>query len=301
MDKNYIPYIFKRNNTGDKNNKVQGHKIGVICKNKSGVIILQDIFQILYPNDWREQLDIKFQSFKSEVNVKREKYGEAEVYTVCETDLRVVYDYCDDAPDPDLYQEFQKWLENKLYPFLEIEKPKLGTIIPRLNDWNEEIEKLFIELPNYKIYEELTIKQWLKEKYGIEISLLRDIISKQIDNELAATYRSTTGELPSKTENVNHFRYLDFVLVTPKTNELLKKSDFLWLKDSLKKSKKNNGRYYKRISGYYKPMVKPMLEQNKSINEIINSAEKNIFKINLNTIEYSLIEVIVTLIKNGEI
>ena len=218
MDKSYIPYFFK------------GHKIGVLCENKSGLIILEDIFQILYPDDWKEQLDKKLQLIQSEVNIKTEKYEDVQVYTLCETELRDIYGYFDDAPDYDLFKELSKWLENELYYFLEIEEPKLGTIIPRLTHWNKEIEKLFREFPNDKIFNELNIKEWLKEKYKIEIKFLLNIISKQIDNELASTYRSTTGHLPRKNENVNYYRYLDFVLITPKTDELLKVSDFSWLK-----------------------------------------------------------------------
>ena len=289
MDKSYIPYFFK------------AHKIGVLCEKKSGVIILEDIFQILYPSNWKEELDRKLPLINSEVNINTVKYRDAQVYTLCETDLREVYGYFDDAPNNDLFQELKEWLEDKLYYFLEIEEPKLGTIIPRLTNWNKELEKLFREFPNDKIYNELSIKKWLKEKYEIDIKFLLDIISKQIDNELASTYRSTTGKLPRKKGNANYYRYLDFVIITPKANELLMGSDFSWLEESLRKSKNNkkkNGYYYKYVSEHI-PDVKRMFEENKSISEIINIAEENIFIRKLNKTEKKLIQVIVELIKNG--
>ena len=63
--------------------------------------------------------------------------------------------------------------------------------------------------------------------------------------------------------------------------------------------KKENGYYYKYISKHI-PDVKRMFEENKSISEIINRAEENIFSRKLNKTEKKLIQVIVELIKNGE-
>jgi hypothetical protein len=280
----YVPYIFKNN------------KVGVFCdKNRSGKIVLEDIFKILYPTNWEKEFNNKSKSFDSEVSVETVFHNGIEFRTVDETDIRVVYSYCDDAPDEDLYKEFIQWLEEKLCYFLEIEKPKLGSIIPMLSVWDKEIENLMSVLPSDKINEELTIKEWLKEKYSIEIPWLCEITSKQIDNEFASTYRSTTGNLITKRNKKNYFTRLDFVRITPKTDKLLGE-DFSWLKKSLQESKGNNGKYYSYISEFY-PQVRKLLDKQENIDEIINK----IWNKAPNTSEFSMLEFIIQLIDRGEI
>ncbi|QSJ14208.1 hypothetical protein JYQ62_19955 [Nostoc sp. UHCC 0702] len=261
-----IPYSF------------EGHNVRVFCRKDGsrGKVVLEDIIQKIYLEDWREQLDNKLKLMEREVAVfppLADDYS-TELHATDTIGIREFYSYCNDSIDQVLYKQFENWLEQVVCSFVEKRMAHLGATIPMLAQWDKFTQNTFEDPDSYgNLDEMLTIDEWINRRYKIDIPWLRFAVNTKIRLQLAMTRRSTAGKAPNKDDvNKNKFSPQEFAFIADQVEKLLSSNDWKWLKESLKKSMNSPSSWNRGNSAVEAAdQVRTLITAGKSDDEIIKS------------------------------
>lgn len=200
----------------------RNHEVRVWCKTNGsdGQFVLEDILKVLFPLDWERRLEEKVDWVRKEVSNARFLDGSIpiSVYVAKPFVTREFYAYCDDTENTDIFNEFGSWL-NKMCEFLEQDMALVAETHPKLIHSSEYVARVTEE---GKANQVVTIDDWLRLEYGIDLPWLRTPITKIIDLMMGHGRRLTTGQSIPKTQSgTNRFRYRDFGDVYLEVNRLI--------------------------------------------------------------------------------
>lgn len=223
------------------------YQVRVFCQpdGKDGVIVLEDILKILYPGEWEFLLEEKVDFVKDRlVNTQLEEDVSQQIpYSAYPDEAMEFWSYCDDAKDEDLYEELGSWLEHKVCSPIEQGIAHIADTFSRFGSISSYATKTIKE---DKSEELITIKEWIKSEYEIEIPWLRTQMVLMCNQPLSYAYSLLAEKKAIKSNGSNIYPYKYYGAVEPDISELLSGKNTQSIekfKQKLKQSMKSPSKY----------------------------------------------------------
>lgn len=234
--------------------------------------VLEDILKILYPSTWDRILEHKIEMVRKDVATYliRGDLDQKYVYIADPFVAKELHAYCDDAEDETLFRELGIWLDTKGH-YLENDLAFVAETQPKFKEAMEYVARVTEEGKDNQL---VTIDDWLRLEYEIELPWVRTPITKLIDLRMAHGKRLLTGEvIPKTAKGVNHYRYRDFGEMYVDVNRIIA-GDTVFDNQNYKDKCEQKLETPKR-DGYKSDYLKeaertlPLIQQSKSNDEII--------------------------------
>lgn len=192
-------------------------EVRIYCKTdgSDGRWVLEDILQILFPNDWElrlaEKLKLVDDVEKDAVTpVPHQEGSILSLLNVAEPFVaREFLAYCDDAENenPTTYKELEKWLSERS-EFIERDMALLGETHPKLRNAWEYAARVTEE---GRANDKLTVKEWFRREFNINLPWLIAPMQDMFTQQMAHGRRMMTGQPVIKNENqANVYRCCEF-------------------------------------------------------------------------------------------